>query len=339
MMGFTPVTLLGLRSRNHDGAAQDLFDELREDAELAHREIREGRFQRSMALVTAFSAAVSGFEAYTQHQRGAFNDRWMWTPVWLAPPTVVAAGAALKSERTARRVLPAVAIVSLADGVLGFIYHLRGIKRLPGGFKAGQYNIAMGPPVFAPLLLCSVGTMGVFAGLLRRERPEERTAVGRARSGLSSLKPGSKAEPPVELPFARHVAHGRFQQAMALTAASFAVIAGGEAYFEHLRGSFNQRVMWTPILVTPPMAAAAIGAAASGRVARRVLPFAAAAAFLDGLLGFCLHLRGIKRMPGHFGNLRFNMTMGPPLFAPLLFTSVGLMGFIAALLRRGEDDS
>lgn len=333
------MALLGLRSSNYDGITEDLLDELREDAELARREIREGRFQRSMALVTAFSAAVSGFEAYSQHRRGAFNDRWMWTPVWLAPPTVAAAGAALKSERVARRVLPAVSLVSLADGLLGFIYHLRGIKRLPGGFKAGQYNVVMGPPVFAPLLLCSVGTMGVFAGLLRRERPAERTALGRARTAIANFKPGRHEEPPVELPFTRRVAHGRFQQAMALTAASFAVIAGGEAYFEHLRGSFNQRVMWTPILVTPPMAAAAIGAAASGRVARRVLPFAAAAAFLDGLLGFCLHLRGIKRMPGHFGNLRFNMTMGPPLFAPLLFTSVGLMGFIAALLRRREEDS
>src|SRR5579885_535026 len=187
-MGTTPMALLALRSRNHDGAVASLLDELRDDAELARREIREGRFQRSMALVTAFSAAVSGFEAYSQHQRGAFNDRLMWTPVWLAPPTVVAAGAALKSERVARRVLPAVALVSLADGVLGFIYHLRGIKRLPGGFKAGQYNIVMGPPVFAPLLLCSVGTMGVFAGLLRRERPEERTPVGRARTALASLK-------------------------------------------------------------------------------------------------------------------------------------------------------
>ncbi|HLZ68711.1 MAG TPA: hypothetical protein VKV26_02260 [Dehalococcoidia bacterium] len=333
------MAVFGLGGHNRDGTPPHLLEELRDDAELARREIAHGRFQRSMALVTAFSAAVSGFEAYTQHQRGAFNDRWMWTPVWLAPPTVAAAGAALTSARAARRVLPAVSLVSLVDGLLGFVYHLRGIKRLPGGFRAGQYNIAMGPPVFAPLLLCSVGTMGVFAGLLRRERPAERTPLARARGALAARLPGSHEEPPVDLPFARRVAQGRFQQAMAITVAGFAVIAGGEAYFEHLRGSFNQRVMWTPILVTPPMAAAAVGAAASGRVARWVLPFAAAAAFLDGLLGFCLHLRGIKRMPGQFGNLRFNMTMGPPLFAPLLFTSVGLMGFIAALLRRREGRS
>jgi hypothetical protein len=67
-----------------------------------------------------------------------------------------------------------------------------------------------------------------------------------------------------------------------------------------------------------------------------VLPVVAVVTLLDGLLGFGLHLQGIKRMPGGFENLRFNFTMGPPMFAPLLFCSVGLLGFIASLLRRRE---
>ena len=46
---------------------------------------------------------------------------------------------------------------------------------------------------------------------------------------------------------------------------------------------------------------------------------------------------GIRRTPGHFSNLRFNITLGPPLFAPLLFSAVGLLGLIAMLLRREED--
>ncbi len=94
--------------------------------------------------------------------------------------------------------------------------------------------------------------------------------------------------------------------------------------------------MWTPVLVTPPMVAAAVGAAKSERVAHQVLPLAAAVTFLDGLLGFMLHLRGIKRMPDGFENLDFNIPMGPPVFAPLLFSAVGLLGFIAVLLRRKE---
>ena len=59
--------------------------------------------------------------------------------------------------------------------------------------------------------------------------------------------------------------------------------------------------------------------------------------FLDGLLGFGLHVRGLKRMPGGLRSARFSLTLGPPLFAPLLFSSVGMLGLIAALLRRHEE--
>jgi hypothetical protein len=289
-----------------------------------------------MALIAAFSAIVSGFEAYVQHQRGAFNHWLMWTPVWLTPPTALVSAVALVSERVARRVLPVIALVSLADGVIGFWYHLRGIGKLPGGWKLGQYNIVMGPPIFAPLLTCMVGLLAGLAGLLRRERFDlPAPDVVRARDAIRRLV--QREDPPSALDqFAAAVAHGRFQRRLALTSAFFAILAGGEAYFEHLRGSFNQRVMWTPVWVTPFMVLAAVGAAASERLARLVLPVVSLVTLLDGMLGFLLHLRGIRQMPGGFANLRFNITMGPPLFAPLLFSSVGLLGFIAALLRRKE---
>jgi hypothetical protein len=301
---------------------------------LTRREIREGRFQRSMALVTAFSAIVSGFEAYVQHRRGAFSHWLMWTPVWLTPPTALTAAAALASERAARGVLPALSLVSLADGVLGFVYHVRGIRRMPGGFSVGQYNVVMGPPVFAPLLTCSVGVSGLLTAALRRGRREPRstralrTLARMARRSDGHGKGGGTST------IAERISEGRFQQLMAVTAATFGVLAGGEAYFEHLRGSFNQRVMWTPVWVTPPMVGAAIGAAFSERVAHDVLPAVSAITFLDGMLGFGLHLRGIERMPGGVRNLQFNLAMGPPVFAPLLLCSVGLLGFVASLLRR-----
>ena len=46
-----------------------VFDAGREIARPSGRS-GEGRFQRSTALIAAFSAIVSGFEAYVQHQRG-----------------------------------------------------------------------------------------------------------------------------------------------------------------------------------------------------------------------------------------------------------------------------
>ena len=66
-----------------------LGERLLAEVRVARADLRQGRFERSMALMTAFAAVVSGWEAYAQHQRGAYADRWMWTPVWLTPPTVL----------------------------------------------------------------------------------------------------------------------------------------------------------------------------------------------------------------------------------------------------------
>jgi hypothetical protein len=261
----------------------------------------------------------------------------MWTPVWLTPPTVLAALAALVSERAARRVLPVVSVISFVDGLVGFYYHVRGVQRLPGGFGLGRYNLVIGPPVFAPLLTCMIGVLGLVAGLLHRERLSQTS--GTARLLLLAAAALAARRPPASVPelLVAQIAHGRFQRGVALIAAVFAALAGAEAYFAHLRGSFNRPVMWTPILVTPPMVVAAVGAACSERVAREVLPVVSVVTFLDGLLGFGQHIQGIRRMPGGFNNLQFNATMGPPVFAPLLFCSIGLLGLIASLIRRREE--
>jgi hypothetical protein len=129
-------------------------------------------------------------------------------------------------------------------------------------------------------------------------------------------------------------AEGRLQRGLALTAAILAVLNGGEAFYEHLRGSFAQRWMWTPVWLSPFMAAAGVGAYFSAPVARCVLPWVSLVTFLEGIAGFGLHLRAIARMAGHFHNLRFNATAGPPIFAPLLFCSVGFLGLLAAFMRR-----
>jgi len=135
----------------------------------------------------------------------------------------------------------------------------------------------------------------------------------------------------------RDTRSGRFQQFLAITTALFAALAGGEAFFEHLRGSFCQRVMWTPVWISPLVVAAGIGAARNQRVARTVLPITAAAALVDGLLGFYHHLKTVHEMPGGIvGNFWYNFTAGPPLFAPLLFCAIGLLGLIAAAVRREE---
>ncbi len=300
---------------------------LKEAGKLARREIREGRFQRSMAVLAGCGAVISGFEAWSQHLRGAFSHRLMWTPIILTPPLVTAAAGSILSRRTARTLLPGISIGWLAAGAVGSFYHVRGIRRLPGGFRLGWYNLTIGPPIFAPLLLTSVGVMGLLAGYARPEIPVDQT---RTRAE------GKRENPPGEenAGSASDVSQGRFQRRMAAITAGFAALTGGEAYYEHLRGSFNKESMWTPVIVAPAVAAAGLASVESEGTARTLLPWTSGAAVAGGMAGALFHFQGIRRMPGGLSNLKFNFTMGPPLFAPLLLTMVGLLGLTASILRR-----
>lgn len=75
----------------------------------------------------------------------------------------------MASKRVAKTVLPAVSLLIVVNGLQGFALHARGISQRPGGWKLTRYNIEMGPPLFAPLLMTMVGGMGLLAAILRRE--------------------------------------------------------------------------------------------------------------------------------------------------------------------------
>ncbi len=136
----------------------------------ARRQVGEGRLQRTMAALVAVSSLGNALEAFISHRRGAFRQWWMWTPVAVAPLAAVVAAWAVLSRRVARFLLPLASLLLFADGMLGFGLHWRGVRRMPGGLKLGIYNLVMGPPLFAPFLLGSVGLLGLAAALLQREQ-------------------------------------------------------------------------------------------------------------------------------------------------------------------------
>lgn len=133
------------------------------------RNVRTGRFERSLSALTALSAFVTGAEVYLEHYRGSFGDPWMWSPVVLTPPLMVAGVGGVVSRRWAKTALPIAAGLYLANGLLGEYLHARGIGRRPGGWADATYNVPMGPPVMAPGLMSMVGGMGILAAILRRE--------------------------------------------------------------------------------------------------------------------------------------------------------------------------
>ena len=132
----------------------------------------------------------------------------------------------------------------------------------------------------------------------------------------------------------RNVEHGRFERSLSALTAGAAVVTGIEIFLEHDRASFGNSMMWVPVALSPVAAVAGIGGVFSRRVAKTALPMVSAVVVANGLQGTYLHLRGIGQRPGGWAQARYNVEMGPPLFAPMLFAVVGAMGLLASVLRR-----
>jgi hypothetical protein len=136
-------------------------------AATAVRDIRTGRFERTLSAMTAAGAAITAAEIYLSHDAASFGNKVMWWPIAVLPTAIPAGVAAVFSPRAAHTVLPLASAAIVINGVQGTYLHWRGIRQRPGGFT--RYNMESGPPLFAPLLASLVGGMGLVAAVLRRE--------------------------------------------------------------------------------------------------------------------------------------------------------------------------
>jgi hypothetical protein len=132
----------------------------------------------------------------------------------------------------------------------------------------------------------------------------------------------------------RDFRRGRMQRLLAGATAASALPLGFEIYVNHYGGSFGNRWMWTPVVLSPALAAAGVAGVVSERAARTVLPALAAVFVLDGMAGVFFHVRGAYRKPGGFREATYNFVMGPPALAPGALTMVGGLGLAAAVARR-----
>ena len=134
------------------------------------RNVRTGRFERSLSALTAAGALVTAAEIFFEHDSASFGNKMMWLPVALGPVGAAAGVAGFFSRRMAKTALPVASAAIVANGLQGTYLHARGIAQKPGGWSNARYNIEMGPPVLAPLLVTMVGGMGLLAAILRREQ-------------------------------------------------------------------------------------------------------------------------------------------------------------------------
>ncbi|MGH9683917.1 MAG: hypothetical protein ACRD4S_09945 [Candidatus Acidiferrales bacterium] len=319
-------------SAERTGLARVEHEGERFDREIAHH-IREGRFQRSLALIAGLSSALSGLEVTYEHYRGSYSQRIMYTPVILSQALLAAGVAGAVNRRAARTILPVVSAVTLADCLVGFGFHIRGIKRKPGGWRIPVFNVIMGPPLFAPLLFGMSAYLGLIASFLRREDDPHRPGPRRVPlPSLSKLLPRKLRED--EVTELQEVREGRFQKHLALSTAVAAFFSGFEALYSHYKNNFKYRAQWSPIVIAGLLVGAALGAVWKPKVAKRLLPAASALAIADGTLGFYYHARGVGRRSGGSKHLLYNIMYGPPVLAPLLFAACGFLGLLASTFRR-----
>jgi hypothetical protein len=161
------------------------------DLEIARNLIREGSFQRSLSLLTAGTSIVSGLEVAYEHYRGSYSRRVMYTPVILSVLLGAAGIAGFFSRRAARTILRLVSVATLADALIGFYFHIRGIKRKPGGWRLPMTNMVMGPPIFAPLLFGTSAYLGLIASYLQRE--DSSSAISTSGKDLRASCPPARA--------------------------------------------------------------------------------------------------------------------------------------------------
>ncbi len=152
------------RGRSHTGQlSQHGIDHL-------VRNIRTGHFERSLSALTAVGAVITAGEIFFEHDSASFGNKMMWLPIAMGPVGAAAGVAGVVSRRAAKTALPLASAAIIANGLQGTYLHARGIAQKPGGWANARYNMEMGPPLLAPLLVTMVGGMGLLAALLRREQ-------------------------------------------------------------------------------------------------------------------------------------------------------------------------
>ena len=210
------------------GAARNLPAPLSVAVTTALEHLREGCFQRSLCLIVAATSVASGLEVGYEHYKGSYSNPIMYTPVALSGGLAAAGLLGALSRMAARTVLRWMSVATLADGVIGFFFHMRGVARKPGGWSLPVTNIVMGPPIFAPLLFGTSAYLGLMASYLRREEDLHRVA----------RRPGKFTESG-NSDWRTDLRYGRFQKHLSAVTALWAFFSGFEALYSHYKTNFR----------------------------------------------------------------------------------------------------
>jgi hypothetical protein len=266
---------------------------------------------RLLRLGVAGAIPPLWLEIAVLHFRGSFQSKFMWVPV-ASLPVVFAGGTAsslLRDEGRSRALFRPLALLMTVVGAVGTLFHLRGVARQMGGLYNWKYNVVTGPPLPAPPQVMLLGMLGVAAS-----------------------NPPARGETTYLLGWVR-----------AVDALSYLLLATESGYSHWVGGYFN-RVMFTPVVLSPTLALVHMGAAANIKIARKAEGPLSGVAAVAGLVGFGFHIWNISRRSGGFSwqnlnwqNLNWqSFFYGPPVMAPLQLSGQGILGLLAAFFGAGR---
>ena len=129
---------------------------------------------RWIAAICAVGMLGSAAEAALLHFRGAFNHRAMYVPVTISPIAGALLAKAAFAPAQADPVVTRVWLkITAITGVIGTMFHIRGVQRCMGGWRNWSQNLLSGPPLPAPPGFTALAVAGLAALRLLRERADD----------------------------------------------------------------------------------------------------------------------------------------------------------------------
>ncbi|WP_027780525.1 hypothetical protein [Paraburkholderia caledonica] len=259
-------------------------------------------FNRSSALLALSVLTDSAME----HYRGSFDNPAMYTPLAVSTLSLLAGLHGGTDREPARHpVRDSIYLSAALAGVAGTGFHLYNITKRPGGWS--WHNLFYAAPIGAPMALLLSGALGAVSERLRDEPAHEPRLFGMPAG-----------------------------QALALLTSAGLVGTIGEVALMHFRGSFQNPVMYAPIVIPPVASALLINAALAEPRDHWFTRLWLRVTTALGFIGVGFHARGVARARGGWRNWSQNLFNGPPLPAPPSFSALALAALGALRLRETE---
>ncbi|WP_233849599.1 hypothetical protein [Paraburkholderia sp. HD33-4] len=122
---------------------------------------------RALALATSIGLAGTVAEVALLHFRGAFQHRAMYVPVTVPPVAAVLLTHAALSAPQSRWFTRVWLRMTATLGLVGSLFHARGVARSQGGWRNWSQNVLAGPPLPAPPGFTALAMAGLAALRMR----------------------------------------------------------------------------------------------------------------------------------------------------------------------------